>query len=226
VRTDYPQLVVGWFDRWLRAGPETVAPGVVEYQDDDGDWHTSDAWPPRGNTTTLHLAGRTLALEQGAAEPQLAVTANEVDPSLAVCGPHHALYVSPPLAEDVLLAGHFHANLSLASTLPDGNLAIYLFRTPGSGACPDLQAREVRRALTDLRHRGSLEVGQDFPLGSPGQVDVRSHPFAAQVKAGERLVLSVGGGSTELQPRPFKPVLRVEGGSLALTAVEGQLRFA
>jgi predicted acyl esterase len=151
-------------------------------------------------------------------------------PKVAACGPFQAIYVSPPLKQDVLLAGNFHVNLSVTSTLPDGNFAAYLFHTTGSGACPDVGAKEVRRALTDLRHRTPGAKGADFPVNAVTPVDMRSHPFSVPIKAGERLVLVVGGGSGELTPEARLPVLTVSTGNalqgqITLPVVEGTLAF-
>ncbi len=151
-------------------------------------------------------------------------------PELPVCGPHHAAYVSPPLAQDVLLAGNFHVNLTLSSTLPDGNLGVFLYRTTGDGSCPDTAIVEVRRALTDLRHAQEPgHPGADFPINTPTEVNLVSHPFASPLQAGERLVLAVGGGALELTPEVRNPVLTVHTGDLGqltLPVVEGELVFS
>jgi predicted acyl esterase len=139
--------------------------------------------------------------------------------------------VSPPLAQDVLLAGNFHVNLTLTSTLPDGNLAVFLYRTTAEGTCPDTSVVEVRRALTDLRHaRAPGDPGSEFPVATPTEVNLVSHPFAAPVKAGERLVLAVGGSAIELTPEARYPALTVTTGSdvlgqVTVPVVEGELRF-
>ncbi len=60
---------------------------------------------------------------------------------------------------------------------------------------------------------------------------MQSHPFATPVKAGERLVLGVAGGSTELEFRPDRPVITVVTGGGAegwidVPVVEGEIVFA
>ncbi len=251
--TDHPSgnwalMRVAWFDHWLRDGPPLVATGVVEYQDDSGAWHTTDHWPPRGNDTTLYASDGVLVADESGVQSS-SVTFQSVHanacpnglctdyylagtPDVSACGPHQALYVSPPLAEDVLLAGNFHVNLTLSSTLPDGNLGVFLYRTSGDGICPDEAAVELRRALTDLRHaREPGHHGADFPVASPTEVNLVSHPFASPVKAGERLVLAVGGGALELTPEARNPLLTVTTGpdvtgQVTIPVVEGTLAFA
>jgi uncharacterized protein len=243
---DWVQMRVAWFDHYLRGGPPLLETGIVEYQDDLKAWHTSDRWPPQHEDVTLFVSDKTLVETKDAvkastqvfqsihANPCLGVcTKGLVDtPNFAVCGPFQAVYVSPPLKEDVLLAGNFHVNLTLASSLPDGNLGAFLYRTKGPGVCPDENALEVRRAITDLRHARETGAwkGADFPINSPTTVNLAGHPFASQIKAGERLVLVVGGGSLELVPDPRQPVLTVSTGpslvgQITLPVVEGELAF-
>lgn len=242
---DWPTMRLAWFDHYLRGGPPLLETGIVEYQDDARFWHTSDNWPPAHRSTPLFLSERSLVADATGvkastqtfqsihANPCLGLcTADLVNtPNVGACGPFQALYVSPPLKNDVLLAGNFHVNLTLTSNLPDGNFAAFLYRTSGSGACPDIAAKEVRRALTDLRHaRAPGHAGADFPVGAPTSVNLISHPFAAPIKAGERFVLAIGGGSLELTPEFRHPVLTVTTGTnlkgqVTLPVVEGTLEF-
>jgi putative CocE/NonD family hydrolase len=242
---EWANMRVAWFDHWLRDGPLVVEPGIVEYQDDLRQWHTSDRWPPVATNTTLFMSDKTLVAAQDQVRtstqtfasasynpcPGVCTAGLVATPHEPVCTPTNALYISPPLKEDVLLAGNFHVNLTVTSTLPDGNFAVYLYRTKGTGLCPDTGVVEIRRALTDLRHaQAPAHKGIDFPVNSATKVNMISHPFAAQLKAGERLVLAVGGGSTELTPEVRLPVLSVgTGGStqaqVTLPVVEGSLSF-
>jgi predicted acyl esterase len=218
--------MVQWYDQWLRSGPALQATGVVEYQDDQGAWHEATAWPPSGGRVTLHLAGLELATVPGG-QPQSFLAADLGGANPALCSPDQVLYVSPPLAEDILLAGHFVLNASLRSTAPDANVAATLFHTASKGpVCPDEGAEQVRYAITDLRHRGHLEQGEDFPLDRPERIVVDSVPFATPVKAGERLVLGIAGGDARVQPKGTKAMLTIEEGTLELTVVQGLLRFA
>jgi uncharacterized protein len=226
----YSELAVAWMDHHLRGGPAVPA-GFVEYEDTDHAMHTAPSWPPPGGKATLHLTARgVLGAAAGPSAEQSFVSA-DTDPVSGPCPATQATYVSPPLAEDALLAGYFVANLTLSSTAPDGNLVVKLWHGEPGAACMDGDAREVARANTDLRHRGHLARGVDFSLTEPGHVDVRSYPMAVPVKAGERLILVVAGGSEELFPDQ-KPALTVHsgaggaGGSITIDVAEGQLRFA
>lgn len=237
VRPEWRDMVTGWFDHYLRGGPRLVRTGVVEYQDDALAWHTADQWPPRSSGAVVHLSGDEVVPDGAALEPADATFLSaDTDPGLnieagnprynvAVCGPHQALYASSPVTEDVLLAGNVQINVTLSSTLPGGNFAVYLWKTTGDGSCPDSEATAVVRALMDLRHWKYEGRSRDFPVGEPTSFTLQSQPFASQLREGERLVVAVGGGSVELTPDPRKPVLTVHEGTFRLPVVSGDLRF-
>jgi predicted acyl esterase len=243
---EFGQQMVDWFAHYLRGERQKVRSGGVEFQDDAGTWHTARSWPPPSAVAqTAQLSGAAL-VPAGAVVDAGAQTfsSQEYDPVPAPCPARQALFVSPPLAEDIVVAGSFTLDLTLTSALPDGNLAALLFHAPELDACPDPQVpsgspldgyllapHEVRRALTDLRHAGGFEQGRLFPVGTPTAVSIRSHPFASRIRAGERLILAIGGGARELFPDARMPVLTVStgpglAGALHLPVISGRLRFA
>ena len=232
------EMVVGWFDHYLRGGPRTVQAGVVDYQDDTGAWHTADRWPPASTDAVVHLSGDQVVADGTDVEPaDASFVSSDTDPGLnvevgnprynvAACGPHQALYVSPPVTQDVLLAGNFEVDVTLSSTLPGGNFAVYLWKTTGDGSCPDPAASAIVRGLMDLRHWHMEGRGRDFPVATPTSFTLRSQPFASTLSPGERLVVAVGGGSVELTPDHLKPVLTLHEGTFRLPVVSGELQFA
>lgn len=234
-RPVYDLEVIAWFDHYLRGGPKLLPTGVVEYEDDDGAWHNASRWPPASTPVTLYLSdGVLVTSSEDVSTSEQTFVGQSVDPAPFDCPGTQALYVSPPLAEDVELSGNFLVNITMESTLPNGNLGVFLFHVDNVGACTGAAApagTEVRRALSDLRHRGGfLEQGKDFPVGSSDAIRMSSHPFASIVKAGERLVVGVSGGSEELTARPETPVLTVltgsaAEGSITIPVVSGTLRF-
>lgn len=232
-RSDWLDLSVGWLDRYLRGGPEVVTPGVVEYQDTAGTWHTASRWPPPAKTKSVFLSdGQLLDSASRVTTSEATFSTVDLDPGSA-CGPHQALYVSPPLAKDVLLAGNFQARLTVTSDQPGGNLAAFLKHTPGDGSCQDVadNSRNVGRVQLDLRHAVELGRSRDFPVGAATAVDVPSEPLATFIPRGHRLVLAVGGGAEELLPDPLRSQLTISTGrtllgELVLPVVRGPLKFS
>jgi predicted acyl esterase len=247
-RDDWYDLVVAWFDRFLRGGDRGRAPtGVVDYEDTAGTWHTADRWPPPADHATLRLSGQSL-VEDGRQieESRQSFQSAQADPAWS-CGPHQALYTSPPVAEDVVLAGNFDARVTVTDSLPGGNLVAVLRAVPASATCADMTAEsaaelaehaatpseswhEIGRLQLDLRHWREPGRSRDFPVGQPTVVSVTSQPFAAFVPAGHRLVLGIGGGSIELEPDPLQPLLTIttgqdNAGSISVPVAKGRLAF-
>lgn len=254
-RADFNQLAVGWFDHYLRGGPQATQPGIVEYQDDAGGWHTAPAWPPPGTPSALYLSGDALTPDRGAvADSSRSFQSLDVDGALdtadnvasevtgrvgvppggpgPVCGPHQLVYLSPPLVEEIRLAGNFSVDLTLSSTLPGGNLVATLYRVSGAGDCTGLLtgAADVERAQLDLRHWLEPGASRPFPVGTPTRVSAESLPLASVLHPGERLALAIGASSAEILPDPLKPRVTVATGAgtpgiLSLPVVAGTVRF-
>jgi len=241
-RDDWYSRTTAWFDHYLRGAPESVADGVVEYQDTADGWHTADSWPPTADEETLRLSGTSLVASPKQVEEsqQAFITAAGVEPGLT-CGAHQASFVSPPLKKDVVLAGYFDASLTVTSSLPGGNLTAVLRHLPADASCEpdvsdyrsmteDVPESAVGHLQMDLRHWKTPGEHRDFPLLEATTVKAPSGPFAAAVPAGHRLVLFIAGGSGELEPDQFQPALTIStgkklAGSIKIPVVEGNLRF-
>ena len=245
VRPDFLQMTLDFFDEHLRGADRKVKLGVVEYQDDDKTWHTAPAWPPPARTERLYLSGEAvtddpLAIEPGQRffqsadhDPGLRVqptNAEDDKPYLSPCGPTQVLYVSPPLAEDVHVAGEFDVDVTISSTLPGGHFSFFIHRTSGTATCPDDKALDTGRAMLDLQHYRVDGRNEPFPVGVPTRVRFHSHPLAANLKKGERIVVAIGGGASELTADQLAPVITVHTGpgvpgSFTLPVESGTLRF-
>jgi predicted acyl esterase len=231
-----------WFDHYLRGGPEAET-GVVDFQDTAGNWHTADSWPAKAKTEKLYLSGTSLVEKSKDVEEsqQAFQSVPGVEPGLT-CGGHQAFYVSPPVKEDIVLAGYFDIDLTVTSSLPGGNLTAVLRHVPSELPCEpdasdplsmlyvDTYESAVGRMQMDLRHWKNHGQHEDFPIAEPTRVREPSGPFAAFVPKGHRLALFVAGGSMELEPDPFQSLIAITtgddaAGSIAIPVVEGDLRF-
>ncbi|MGH2734824.1 MAG: CocE/NonD family hydrolase [Actinomycetota bacterium] len=242
-RDDWYKRTTAWFHHYLRGGPKTPDNGVVEFQDTAGNWHISDSWPADAKEETLHLSGTSLVEDARTVEEsqQAFVSAAGVEPGLS-CGGHQAFYVSPPVKQDVVLAGYFDVDLTVTSSLPGGNLVAVLRHVPSELPCEpdasdaltmlDLDEHEsaVGRMQMDLRHWKTHGQHRDFPVATPTRVHKPSGPFAAFVPKGHRLALFVAGGSMELEPDQFQAAIAIGtgkglAGSIRIPVVKGDLRF-
>ncbi|MGH3683944.1 MAG: CocE/NonD family hydrolase [Pseudonocardiaceae bacterium] len=239
VRPDFTRLAIGWFDHYLRAGPQTTAPGIVEYQDDAAAWHTAPSWPPPAELVPLYLSGQDLILTRNGVPPaprsfqsldldDPATTTARRGPGIA-CGLHQLRYVSPPLAQEIRVAGNFSTDLTMSSNLPGGNLVATLYHISGRGSCTE-PIKDSGRIQLDLRHWQQPGTSRPFPTGEPTEVRATSLPLATVIPAGDRLVLVIGATSAEILPDPLKPRITITTGqglpgSLSLPVVSGTLRF-
>lgn len=231
----WDQEVLDWFDHHLRGAPAKLATDVVDYQDDTGVWRTSPSWPPASDDVVLHLSDGELVADptRVASSTATFVTPNlpdDYEPYPADC-PDRALFVSPPLAEDVFLAGNFRTNLTVSATAPNGNFVAWLWHGEGALTCDDVadapvsgesDVFEVRRAVSDLADRGFREQGEPFPTTGSDTMAMESYPFASHLPAGH---------SPEVEPKPMHPAISIITGDgveawLSLPVVDGELVFA
>jgi putative CocE/NonD family hydrolase len=244
-RPDFTQMTLDFFDEHLRGADRKLKPGVVEYQDDDKTWHTARSWPPPAQTKRLYLSGEAVTddplaitpaqriFQSADHDPGLRVqptAAEDGKPYLSPCGPTQALFVSPPLAEDVHVAGEFDVDVTVSSTLPGGHFSFFIHRTSGTATCPDDKALDTGRAMLDLQHYRVDGQAEPFPIGVPTRVRFHSHPLAANLKKGERIVVAIGGGASELTVDQLAPLLTVHTGpgipaSFTVPVESGELRF-
>lgn len=231
-----------WFDHFLRGGP-AVETGVVDYLTQQEWWHTATAWPPEGEEVRLYLSDGTLVLdgEDAAVSDHVMINFDRSNGRPSYCNPgglnlyfthDDAIFTSPPLAHDVLLAGEFHMNFSPSSSEPNGNVHVSLYATDEVDLCEDPfgDASLLRHGRTDLRHRGHLFQGEDFPVHQPTPMHVRGLPMATTVLAGQRLVISISAGTPDTFPAEHQPIITVHTGPqtdsfLSLNVVDGQLAF-
>lgn len=220
-RSDYLDMIVTFFDQYLRDGPGRLKLGVVEYQDDAQAWHTADRWPPRGHSLALRLSDTALVPDAAPVQDAPRAYASSPEDTGLRCGGHEVEYASAPLAEDLLVAGNFRLDVTLSSGAAAGNLIAVLLHGTGTGACESVAtgAVESGRAQIDLRHTAQLGTGRDFPIDRPTRVTVDSMPLVTRIRKGQRLFLAIGGGSAVLVARGL-PAVTVRAGSLVLPVVD------
>jgi predicted acyl esterase len=161
-RLDYSEVLLRWFDRYLKGNTTNDLGPSVQVQDNVGYWRNVDAFPPAAPTwTDLHLtADGTLSAEPGApAEADL------VPGTPGSAGTVLELRTEV-LAEDLRFSGLPQLKLPFEAQGPGGQLAVWLFDEDESGL--------VRAPLAACDERGRCD-----PMGLPvighGQLNLRYH---------------------------------------------------
>ncbi|HWF76632.1 MAG TPA: CocE/NonD family hydrolase [Caulobacteraceae bacterium] len=242
-----------FFDRRLKADSQP-APTNVRYQVlNGGGWRSAPGWPPPGVVTQRFFAdvGGTLSPQppagDGADAYQVDFSAGSgplsryqspVDlsqtgyPDRAAADRKLLTYTSPPLADDLMIAGDPVADLTLASSRPDGVVIVYLEDMLPNGRVVYLSEGVLRLADRKL---AAAPVGAD-PLHSylsgdaapmtPGRAEpikLGLSPIAVIVRKGERLRIAIAGADSdnlERIPASGPETLQIGRGGAAPSFVE------
>jgi putative CocE/NonD family hydrolase len=231
-RLDWPDLLLAWFDRWLKGDDVALGPRV-EVEDARGHWRTESSWPPPGTAQRLWLTGGGGLAGEPAGEPADqtlgpdpahlqggGVLDNEPPAPLEEqCAPGTcAAFSTAPLGAAEHVAGLPRARLTVTPSGPAGELSGYLY------AVTDAGAHRVGWGQADLRFPHGEDDPQPVTPGRPMTVDLNFQALDDVVPRGARLVLVVGEGSAynRLPSTPNAPVALSAGGrasSLSYTAV-------
>lgn len=246
--------LVAWLDFWLKGlGPVPQGLGTVDYQDNQGAWHASTAWPPtEAREQALYISHSELG-PAPAGEPTTFRSIPHPDgPGGILCdhigtastpslfGDPHPLGVvalTDPVEQPTLVAGNPVAYLEITSDLPGGLVDVHLFRVAEHGACEDEQDGAYRTAqvlgwgTADLRFHDGRMQGTDFPTDQRTPVRVDLTNMAEVLEPGERLaaVVSYGNWFMRDTSMPFTPEITVHADGpatashLLLPVVEGGL---
>ncbi|HZZ90871.1 MAG TPA: CocE/NonD family hydrolase, partial [Caulobacteraceae bacterium] len=227
----YPQQIgamADFFDRYLRADDVPPASSVRYDVLNGGGWRTSPAWPPPGAVAQRFYAqaagglslmpppakdgADTYAVDFTAGSGPLSRHQSPVDlsqtayPDRAAADRKLLSYTSAPLADDLVIAGDPEADLTVASSRPDGMVIVYL-----EDVLPDgrvvyltegvlrLSARKLSPAAVGADPLHSY-LGADQSPMTPGraeQIRIALSPIAVVVRKGERLRLAIAGADAD-----------------------------
>ncbi len=213
--------MLAFFDRALKDGKAPLTGKTLRYQVLNGDWKTTGTWPPNESADEVwYLAGgHTLAaaapangsdiyeVDFTATTGTLARNMSPVDlsrtayPDRAEQDTKLLVYDSAPLAGDITLAGDPVARLTLASSVADGEVIVYLEDVGPDGRIVYLTEGELR--LSDRKPAGA---GAGDPLHShltadaepmtPGKAEeiaVAFSPIAVRIAKGHRIRVAIAG---------------------------------
>jgi hypothetical protein len=214
-------LQFAFFDRFLKGeanGAEMVPPVRLMMRTGGGEytWRDEPTWPVPGTAyedwylDASDSSGGRLAPEPPGAPASISYSAEwHPDDSRADTG---VAFVSEPLRDDLVLAGHFRAQLRVSATAADMDVFVSLRVLDASGeevryavrdrtsqepvtwGCLKVSHRAMDRANSELRPWHTHRAEDVALLGSPEEqveVDVELMPATAVVPAGSRLRVEV-----------------------------------
>lgn len=225
---DWNERLLGWLDYWLKGiGDAPPRVGIMDYQDNTGAWHESNAWPPReAREEVLYLSAGSASPGPGTGGASFRSTTTPTGtfysfPEAVVCpapgedvpGPTGLLFTTEPASSDLFLAGNPMAYLTITSDLPGGLVAVHLYDV-GSTDCSSLDMRRLGAGVADLRfHEGNFQ-GRNFPTDTPSPVRIDITNFAEIIPAGHRLGVVVSRGDPiDRNGQPFFPTIRLDAAS-------------
>jgi len=212
----YPDLVADWFDEVFhgRAPAHPATAGRTNlYLVNEDTWRSFDTWPPAEAVETsfhLHSGGAansvygdgTLSTQPAGNEPPDHYDYDPADPFMSLMGrnSHHLpvdqhpndhrrdnlVYLTPPLEEDIVVAGYPRVELWAASDAPDTDFAVKLIEIG-----PDGLALNIAQGIIRARYRN----GYDQPaLLTPGEVvryTIGLMPAGIRFRKGSRIRLDI-----------------------------------
>jgi len=219
-------ILLGWFDHWLQDRSDAPLPPshVVTYEGprEVGDgWQMFDQWPP-DDAVSVNLALR----RDGSlgTEPGRAGTRSFYQHPLSgiLWAINHETFTSPPLDQDIVLAGDIELSLTACYTKSDANIHAELYELLNG------QTRLINDGWLKISHRDSHVTPTPVV---PGQVItslIEIRPVHQRIPAGAQLQLKIsGGGGFEMIP--VKEFVRTDivtgtgGSTLRLTVRGGYL---
>ncbi len=197
------KIELTFFNHFLKGKGENKLPEAYVFETGRNRWHQFDAWPPRGTARrTLYLGGKgTLCAEPAKdaadahdtflSDPNHPVPYTDAitfgmrreymtgDQRFASRRPDVLAYQTPPLTEDLMLAGPLEAELHVATTGTDADWVVKLIdvyppqRRQDHGRLPDdgAQRSHPRPIPRQLREAQAIRAGsaRDDQAAAPGR---------------------------------------------------------
>jgi putative CocE/NonD family hydrolase len=226
-RGDYADILLQWWDRWLKGNRSADLGSRVEVQDSDLQWRTETAWPPAdARRETLYLSadntlsaaprrgGATAILGPGTRNRYFYIISDNafvyndtpIDHYCVDC----AMLSTTVKAREIRLVGMPELELKVTPTGPGGFVAAYLIRVDKDGAW-----NLLGWGANDLRFPDGSGTAQPVQPGQEMTLRLPLQPLDAVVHRGEELLLVLDQGHADHMPTaPFFPVTLRYGGKL------------
>jgi len=222
-RWDWADMLLDWFDYWLKGDTSVDLGPRAQVQDSTGAWRFETTWPPAdGQDVTLYLSpDGSLASSAPAASTQMLVATPDGDP---VNCPTCVVFSTAPMAEDLRITGLPELTLTATPSVAGGHLGARLFTDDLQYLNLAEQDGIVRRqrigwGQADLRFPQGGEIAQPVTPGAPVEFTLTFQPMDAVVPAGEslHLMIDLGVYGDHLPSPGVSPLLIDVGASARLT---------
>lgn len=222
LRPDFADILLDWFDRWLKDDGGARLGPQAQVEDSSGEWRNSSNWPPtdakseslwlRPDQTLSDRPSKGKGSEMVAADPVHTQGGfyDEMPPGSleTVCLPGScAHFETKRFKREFRVAGLPELDLELVPRGPGGGLSAYLYAVSDEGASR-LGWGQVNLAFKGPGRPRSVTPGRKMRVAFDLQ------PLDAVVPAGDRLVLIVSQGSAwnRLPTASSYPITLLEGG--------------
>ncbi len=222
-RWDWSEVLLHWFDRWLKDDPSVDVGPAVQVQDDKLQWRNEESYPPRDITHQewFPTAGGGLEHDPGDAFSAPLLPGNtwcEIrpchEPSVSTCAPHlmdpsevsglAVDFYSEPLDEALRIAGVPKFYTSVTAGGPTGMLGVWLFDVDEAGA-----EKRIGWGSVNLWYAKNPQAPEPLVPGETFDVELDFLPLDAHVPAGHSIHVRVWQCEAALfyQVQPGSPVV-------------------
>lgn len=217
-RGDFADMLLQWWNRWLKHDRTADIGPRVEVQDSDLRWRSERSWPPkRAKQRSLYLSADDTLREEPTEETATAALGpgsrnryfflndnqqvyNEIptDRFCTMC----ATFTYDVRGPDVRLVGIPELDLTLVPSGPAGHVAAFVFRIDR-----DDDWHLIGWGASDLRFPQGGYQAQPVEPGNPITMELPIQPLDAVIHRGERLQIVLDQGHADHMPGlPFYPV--------------------
>ncbi len=219
MRWDWAEILLNWWDYWLK-GKTTVDLGpAVQIEDTSGRWHYDDHYPPRdANWTTLHLGTGNRLTEEPTDAGSVLLLPNQVGDTgaeqLRETPGFKADFMLPTLHENLTFSGLPRVHITVTPQGPTGHLAAWLY-----SVTPDGEETAVGWATMNLQFADGTETPRTLVPNQPILAKMQIQPLDVNIEAGNRLMLRIWqyGDNGRLPAIPPEPVTLNFGGQTKST---------
>lgn len=194
MRFDWAEILLNWFDYWLKDNTTVALGPAVQVLDASGRWHIDDSFPPNdAKWLTFNLsAGGALTPDEASAGSAMLLPQplNGDEANLPLSPPKEAInradFLTEPVTADLLISGLPQIPITVTPQGNGGHVAAWLYTV-----APDGGETRIGWTMINLRFADGTEDPKEVSPQQPLHVAMEIQPMDAVVHEGERLLLRV-----------------------------------